>query len=105
MLRFTLLLLLVFSLQSNATTYAVNIAVYKNINLLQDLIEKLPPKLQKTIAITKKENLYKARTLPTENLHVLQQLLPRYQSIFSDAHITELRQVFKRKKKGYFQER
>jgi hypothetical protein len=103
MLRFLSLIILLFPLQSNATTYAVNIAVYKNIKTLQHRIKKLPPKLQKTIVIKKKKNLYKARTLPTENLHILQQLLPRYKSEFSDAHITELK--IGENEKNYFKER
>ena len=91
MLRFLLLcIILLLPLETLASTYAVNIAVYKNIHTLKSRIHKLGPKLQKTIVIKHKKNLYRARTLPTENLKILKKLLPQYQAEFSDANIVKL---------------
>ena len=103
MSRFLLLIGLLFlPLQSFASTlYTVNIAVYKSKHTLQKRIDKLPPKLKKTIQVTKKKSLYKARTLPTTNKAVLEKLLPRYKKEFSDAHIAKVQ----KSAEGYYKER
>ena len=101
MSRFLLLIGLLFlPLQSFASTlYTVNIAVYKNKYTLQKRINKLPPKLRKTIQVAKKKNLYRASTLPTANKAVLKKLLPRYKKEFSDAHIAKVQKSASRQHK------
>ncbi len=103
MIRFSLLFaLLLLPLQSFASTlYTVNIAVYKSKNTLTKRINKLPPKLQKTIEITKKKIYFSASTLPTTDKAVLTKLLPSYQKEFSDAHIAKV----KKSTNGYYKER
>jgi len=103
MLRFLLLFsLLLLPLQSfSSTFYTVNIAVYKSKHTLTKRVNKLPPKLRKTIEIRKKKRFYSARTLPTTNKAVLTKLLPAYKKEFSDAHIAKVKQS----STGYFKER
>jgi len=104
MLRFlSFCILLLLPLQSLASSYTVNIAVYQNIDTLNQRVAKLPVKLQKTIKVTHIAALYKARTLPTTDIKTLKRLLPLYKAEFPDAHIAKIKG--KQSNGIYFQER
>lgn len=82
-------ILLILPLQSIASvSYAVHIAVYKNVDSLHRQLNKLSPKLRKTIEIQKREKLHIATSLHTKDKKTLQKLLPSYKKVFPDAFIS-----------------
>ncbi len=90
MLRlFSISLLLLLPLQSFASTvYTVRLAVYNNIDTLNDKVNKLSPALRKTIQITKRGNQHVASSVESDKKETLQKLLPSYQKVFPDAFIS-----------------
>ena len=87
-------ILLILSLQTIASaSYTVRIAVYNNIDSLQQKLNKLSPELRKTIEIQKRGEQHVACSKQTDDKTKLQKLLPSYQKIFPDAFISTYQPV------------
>lgn len=84
----SIMILLILPLQSIASLYTVNLAVYKNSKSLHKKLNTFPPALRKTVTVRQKGELSIAYTLPTKNTRYLEKLLPSYQKVFSDAFIS-----------------
>ena len=85
---FSITLLLILPLQSiAAVSYNVRIAVYNNIDSLQQELDKLSPALRKTIEIQKRGEQHVACSIHTKDKTKLQKLLPSYKKVFPDAFI------------------
>ena len=82
-------ILLILPLQSVASaSYTVRIAVYNNIDSLQEELNKLSPEIRRTIEIQKRGEQHVACSIHTEDKTKLQKLLPSYQKVFPDAFIS-----------------
>ena len=82
-------LLLILPLQSVASvSYTVRIAVYNNIDSLQEELNKLSPEIRRTIEIQKRGEQHVACSIHTDDKTKLQKLLPSYQKVFPDAFIS-----------------
>jgi len=82
-------LLLILPLHSFASTvYTVRLAVYNNVDTLQDKLNKLSPALRKTIQIKKRGNQHVASSVESDKKEALQKLLPSYRKVFPDAFIS-----------------
>ena len=82
-------ILLILPLQTIASdSYTVRIAVYNNIDSLQQKLNKLSPELRKTVEIQRRGEQHVAYSKQTEDKTKLQKLLPSYQKVFPDAFIS-----------------
>ena len=92
MLQKTLFTLTLFSsLLFSSSNYTVRLAVFKNTNKLQAIINTYPPALQKTIKTYKRNGNTYVHTIPTEDKATLKKLLPAYRKVFKDAYIQPTR--------------
>ena len=87
LLAFTLLSGILFA----STNYTVRLAVFKNSNKLNKVLESYPPALKETVKTYRKGKLTYAYTLPTQDKATLKKLLPAYQKVFKDAYIQPTR--------------
>ena len=74
-----------------SSNYTVRLAVFKNADKLQKVIDKYPPALKETVKTYSKKGHTYAYTLPTSDKATLKKLLPAYQKVFSDAYIQPTR--------------
>ncbi|WP_373031977.1 hypothetical protein [Sulfurovum sp.] len=82
-------ILLILPLQSIASiSYTVRIAVYNNVDSLQEKLSKLSPELRKTVEIQQRGEQHVACSAHTDNKETLEKLLPFYQKVFPDAFIS-----------------
>ena len=91
MFRKLLLSVLLSGFLFAASDFTVRLAVFKNKNDLQHVIDTFPPALKKTVMIEKVGDLTYAYTLPTSDRKTLEKLLPEYRKFFSDAYIKKVK--------------
>ena len=85
---FSIIILLILPLQSIASvSYIVRIAVYNNVDSLQQELDKLSPALRKTVEIQQRGEQHVACSIHTKDKIKLQKLLPSYKKVFPDAFI------------------
>ncbi len=87
MLRIFLTFTLLSALVLASSNYTVRLAVYKNANKLQKMIDQYPPALKETVKTYSKHGHTYAYTLPTSDRETLKKLLPAYKKVFKDAYI------------------
>lgn len=91
MLRIFLTFTLFSALLLASSNYTVRLAVFKNANKLQKVIDTYPPALKQTVKTYTKKGFTYAYTLPTSDKATLKKLLPAYQKVFNDAYIQPTR--------------
>lgn len=85
----SIFLLFLLPLQSFASTvYTVRIAVYNNLDTLEDKLNQLSPAVRKTILVKKRGSQHVASSMQSDEKEALQKLLPSYQKVFPDAFIS-----------------
>lgn len=83
------IIFMILPVQGFTSSYhTVNLAVFKNLQSLKNMINHFPPALKKTVQIREEGELYIAKTLSTENKKILEKLLPEYKKVFLDAYIS-----------------
>jgi len=87
MLRTLLTFTLFSAILLASSNYTVRLAVFKNANKLQKVIDKYPPALKETVKTYNKNGHTYAYTLPTSDRATLKKLLPAYKRVFKDAYI------------------
>lgn len=91
MLRIFLTLTLLSNILLASSNYTVRLAVFKNTQKLNKVLESYPPALRGTIKTYKKGNLTYVYTIPTADKMTLKTLLPAYKKVFTDAYIQPTR--------------
>lgn len=72
---------------ANAERYFIQLGSFKNINALEQNIERLPNSLRSHIVIVRKNSWYIPFAYYVSNKHTLYRYVPQFKRYFPDAHI------------------